>query len=96
MYGASGSPFPPSYLGDTATLVFRNGEEGALNHMPGCPNYAHQMPLVASLVEGGNTYAAVSENEVIRDLICGGKAKGTHLWLPLSKVHEAYLFGHLL
>jgi hypothetical protein len=43
-------------------------------------DYAHQMPLLASLEGGRNTYAAVSESEVICDLRCGLKAKVTHLW----------------
>jgi hypothetical protein len=85
----NGAPFCTSYLGDTADLIFRNGA-GAVNRartyairqdMPGWPNYAHhQMALVASLEGGGNAYATVSESEVICDLRCGGKAKGTHLW----------------
>jgi len=43
-------------------------------------DYAHQMPLLASLEGGRNRYAAVSESEVICDFRCGGKAKVTHLW----------------
>jgi hypothetical protein len=51
--------------------------------MPGCPNYAHQMPLLASLEGGWNTYAAVSKSEVICDLTCGGKANERTCGLPL-------------
>jgi hypothetical protein len=51
--------------------------------MPGCPNYAHQMPLLASLEGGWNTYAAVSKSEVICDLRCGGKANERTCGLPL-------------
>ena len=65
--------------------------------MPGCPNYAHQMPLLASLKGGWNTYAAVSDSEVICDLRCGLKAKGTHLWAPsLAEAAETspYAISH--
>ena len=52
MCGSNGAPFSTFYLGDTADIIFGYGA-GALNDMPGCPKYAHQMPLVASLMGGG-------------------------------------------
>jgi hypothetical protein len=60
MCGSNGAAFCTSCLGDTADLILLRSGAGALNHartcdtthdMPGCQNYAHQMPLVASTTE---------------------------------------------
>jgi hypothetical protein len=81
--GSNGASFCTSYLGDTADLIFTSGA-GALNHARTYDTTCQGVRITPIRCRSslrwwdvGNTYAAVSESEVICDLRCGLKAEGS-------------------